>query len=364
MVRQIVFVALLVTERPLVAQPPERKLADAQVLATAFSEITAVRELSDGRVLLLDGRDQVLSLVDIANSTLRTIGRKGGGPGEYARATGLLHAGGDTTLVTDAGNGRLLIVAPDGSFPGVITRSGTSTMSVWAATASDRKGSVFGTAGLGAPETLSERGPDSLALMQLVLSTGLAVRVATVAAPPSSVNVTRNGQTIERVEIVRAPFAVGDQFSVAPDGRIAIARRDPYRLDLVLPSGQRMSGAVVKVTRIAVGDAERAEYLASLTNARARAATIQWPDALPAFPARAVLALANGETWVRRHAPARSASAWYDIFDRRGELSARLPLSRNRRVLAATARGTYVALTDDDGLEHLELYRSLRDSPR
>jgi hypothetical protein len=75
-----------------------------------------------------------------------------------------------------------------------------------------------------------------------------------------------------------------------------------------------------------------------------------------------MVALLNGETWVRRNVPAASPTAWYDVFDRRGVRIARVVVTRNRRILAVTGRGTWVALTDDDGLQHLELYPAVRDA--
>lgn len=62
--------------------------------------------------------------------------------------------------------------------------------------------------------------------------------------------------------------------------------------------------------------------------------------------------------------PAGTAAAWYDIFDLRGARTARLQLPRDRRVVAVSATGTWVAVTDADGLQSLELYCAVRDTGR
>lgn len=345
-------------------EPPVRALGAPERVSGEFSEISALRELSDGRLLLLDAREQVLQLLDPRTGKGKRVGAIGSGPGEFRRATGLLAAPGDTTWVVDAGNGRLLVVGPDGSIPGVVSQWPERQMTITLATGSDRLGHLYGTAPLmTAPGSDPTVAPDSQALVRVVAATGVGSRVVSLATPPSRITVRRSGEKIESVEIRRPPFAVGDQFAVAKDGRVAIARRAPYRLDVVSPSGVVVQGPVVSVARVPVGEQERAEYLDGLPRAaRARPDAFEWPEELPVFPLRPMVALLNGETWVRRNVPAASSTAWYDVFDRRGVRIARVVVTRNRRILAVTGRGTWVALTDDDGLQHLELYPAVRDA--
>ena len=205
---------------PGLAQALDRRLSPPQLFPTTFSEITAVRELSDGRLLLLDAHDQTLQLVDLASSSVRAVGRIGSGPGEYRRATELLVAGGDATLVADAGTRRLLVIAADGTSPGVVLRNEPGQ---WLPIASDRQGHAYGIGPIADLAKDVSRLPDSLALMRLDLASGKVTRLAIVAAPPSEVHVKKNGQKIESVDVVRPPFTVGYQFAVASDGRLAIA---------------------------------------------------------------------------------------------------------------------------------------------
>lgn len=347
--------------------PPLRPLGAAQAVIGEYSDIAAVRELSGGRLLVLDAREQRIHLVDVATGTTRALGRIGSGPGEYRRVNALLAGRGDTTYAVDGGNNRLLVIAPDGTMPAVVTQWTSRPITVSVASGADRLGNVYGTGPLVAatPEADPTVVPDSQALVRVAVATGQGTRVATLATPPARIRVQRSGEKIQSVEITRPPFSTGDQFAIAPGGRVSVARRGPYRVELITTAGQVTRGPIVAAPAIPVREAEREEYLATLTTAaRAASASIEWPEVLPVFPLRAVLALDNGETWVRRNVPAGTATALYDIFDARGVRTARLSMPRDRRVVAVSGTGTWVAVTDPDGLQSLELYRAVRDTGR
>ena len=83
-----------------------------------FGFLETVRELSDGRVMAADPLGQVLVLWDVAGGTADTLGRLGSGPQEYRQPDAVFALPGDSTLVVDLGNARLISVGPDGSFGG------------------------------------------------------------------------------------------------------------------------------------------------------------------------------------------------------------------------------------------------------
>jgi len=68
---------------------PDHAAAQELVLAPAnaqlrqqFSMITSVRELQDGRLILVDRLERRLAVVDWRAGTVASIGREGRGPGE------------------------------------------------------------------------------------------------------------------------------------------------------------------------------------------------------------------------------------------------------------------------------------------
>jgi hypothetical protein len=75
---------------------------------------------SKGRILVLDGQAQHIQAYSPDGIYERTIGARGGGPGELGNALALLMGTGDTLLVPDGQNLRFTRYAPDGSSVGSI----------------------------------------------------------------------------------------------------------------------------------------------------------------------------------------------------------------------------------------------------
>jgi len=84
--------------------------------AYQLSEVGGARRLSDGRILVVNGGTQELRYFDATGAHLATVGRKGGGPGEF-EGLGLAVVGpGDTVAAYDWNLRRLSYFAPDGRF--------------------------------------------------------------------------------------------------------------------------------------------------------------------------------------------------------------------------------------------------------
>src|SRR5688572_14153302 len=120
--------------------------------AEPFSEIGAIRELRDGRVIAVDSRELTVKLLDFRSGTATTIGRSGDGPGEYRWPSRLYRLPGDSTLLWDATGGRMMIIGPDGK-PGaffdpnrVETDSGIARLRRFNIRASDGRRYLYGEA--------------------------------------------------------------------------------------------------------------------------------------------------------------------------------------------------------------------------
>ncbi|MDP1861873.1 MAG: hypothetical protein Q8K82_24655, partial [Gemmatimonadaceae bacterium] len=96
-------------------------------LAEPFTNVGGVRELKDGRLVVIDARDKIVQLVDFKAGTGTKVGREGSGPGEYALPMRLVPLPGDSSGVYDMLNSRLLVVLPNGK-PGnfIVTESAGS----------------------------------------------------------------------------------------------------------------------------------------------------------------------------------------------------------------------------------------------
>jgi hypothetical protein len=66
---------------------PTRVLTKAEAeYAESFTSIDGVREMRDGRVLVVDSREMIVRLVYLRTGRVERVGRSGRGPGEYALA--------------------------------------------------------------------------------------------------------------------------------------------------------------------------------------------------------------------------------------------------------------------------------------
>ncbi|HEX6644944.1 MAG TPA: 6-bladed beta-propeller [Gemmatimonadales bacterium] len=79
----------------------------------------AVR-LADGRIVIANTGTSELRIFDSTGSHLRTIGRRGNGPGEYQGALALTVVGADSLVVHDGGNGRFTILGDAGEYAGTL----------------------------------------------------------------------------------------------------------------------------------------------------------------------------------------------------------------------------------------------------
>ena len=78
-----------------------------------FSSIAMIRELGDGRVIVLDTTEKRLLVADFRDGTVKPLGRTGDGPEEYRRPNALFPLPNDSTLLTDASARRWILFAGD-----------------------------------------------------------------------------------------------------------------------------------------------------------------------------------------------------------------------------------------------------------
>src|SRR5664279_5648670 len=115
--RRFVLTATLmaIASTPLTAQQSISLTGRPQAkLSEQFSLVGGVRELPGNRAIVLDSKDDRLVLADFAAGSVKDIGRKGGGPGEFQRPQSLLAAPGTATWVPDAMLDKVHVISPDG----------------------------------------------------------------------------------------------------------------------------------------------------------------------------------------------------------------------------------------------------------
>jgi hypothetical protein len=80
----------------------------------SFGDVRGMGVQPNGGIVLIDARDQQVHFFDSKGQPVRTVGRKGAGPGEFQRANGLLVSSTGQVLVNDPGNNRFTLLARNG----------------------------------------------------------------------------------------------------------------------------------------------------------------------------------------------------------------------------------------------------------
>lgn len=348
-----------------------------------FTAIGSIRELSNGRVIVSDARDRIVQMLDFESGEAIPVGREGQGPGEYSFPGGVYAAPGDSTLLFDPLNQRLLIIAPDGKPAGqhALRREGAGRgpRGMTPPRGTDVRGRLYSE---GMSFRMGPNGPelsDSVPIMRYDLAAAKADTLAYVRVPNSNTQVS-GGQGNLRVAVgMPNPLAARDEWSVAPDGRVAIVRPEPYRVEWIAPNGARTPGPVIPAPKMKVTDADkkqieeqRKSQTAMMvtrsegprgTSQQARAMSAadlppltDWPEYKPPFTAGAARIAPNGELWVRRTRPAGDLVPFYDVFDARGRLVRHVTLPRGTRLAGFGKSSLYLVRTDADDLQYLQRY--------
>lgn len=349
--------------------PPTTLRPATASLSEPFEHISSVRELDDGRLIIAeDAAHFRLTVADWRSATVKSIGREGAGPGEYRSIGRIVAVSADSSLVTDPRNARWLVL--DGArIVGTIRHGPGSLRNAQIPFGADARGRVLELEGYAFPKSGTQRVvpwyPNAESLLVL-LTRRDSPTVDTVARIRGRYRgarqaVSPKGERAGGMPIVWDlvnPLAAEDQALLFPDGWVAIALGNPYRVDWMRPDGNRTRGVPLPFTPQALDDRERLHALAVYHPGYLRAGfTVAdipgWPAVLPPFPINALLAAPDGALAIERTAEARSPGRYYDIVDRTGRLVRRLRLQPNERLAGFGKQAAFVIATDSDDVEWL-----------
>jgi len=377
-----VVAALIAVPAVLVAQSPRgapesRLRPAADELQKTFSVIASVRELADGRVLVSDEKEAVLALADFRTQTVRQIGRQGAGPGEYRQLGRIWALAGDSSLMKEPFAPRWIAFRRDDA--------------VATAGAADPAVRIVGMNRIAGTDTLGHvfwlqvaRGVDGRPSMRdsmfVVRLDRHSLKVDTIARAQSEDGWAAGAGVSSRAAPVAARAGGGsatprayalalsapDQIAVFADGWVAVARAAPYRIEWCPANRACRAGPVLQAVQPPMSDREKRAYLVAAATTQSWPPTTEisetsgWPSTVPPFvtptsriDASALLPLPDGRLLVERLSTAAAPSRRYDIIDRSGAVVAHLQMELTERIVGVSARFAYVAVIDDDGLQHL-----------
>lgn len=376
------FASLLLTV-PAVAQAPRTVLSKADAtFPVEFSSITGLLELPDGRLLMTDGIDQTLLRINLATRKADTLGRVGEGPGEYKLPDAVYSLAGGRVLLTDLGNGRLSIFDASGKYvESMPIARGTpgSGMTMVLPRATDAQGRIYFE---GRPMGMENGPPDSAFVVRFDPKGSTFDTLAKVGLPAVKVN-TSGGSNNRNVSMRAVPLSAADAWSVAPDGRVAVARAANYRLDWIAAGGKLVSGPANTTRPVPVKDADKKEWMAERANGlgisvsndngqmsvsfrrggmrmggqRDDTDSYEWPANKPAFVTAGVWTSPEGDAWVERSVAAGTART-FDVFGADGKIKRQVVLPVGRRLAGLGKAGVvYLRHVTEDDLQILERYK-------
>ncbi len=342
-----------------------------------FGYVHTVVELPDGHVLVPDPLGKALYRVDMDKGTRNVAGGLGQGPGEYLQPDAVWPFQGDSILLVDLGNARLVRIGPDlvfGAMRPIATFAGDDAPVMVLPDAVDAEGDAFVSVLGGYPP------PDSGAILRVGLTTAAVDTVARYRLREYEITETDDGTYVIPIRL-----SPQDAWGVAPDGSIVIARAAHYGVNWVAPNGVVTYGdtipyAPVPVTRADMaGDLRAAQRHGGISmDSEVREDGTRttnfsrggfgppdeevdyddytWHDVKPAFHNAAVRVDPLGRAWVRRHLPADSGTR-YDLFDRAGQRVRALTLEGDRTVAGFGLAHVYIVTYDEVDLAYLERYR-------
>lgn len=270
-------------------------------LRSEMTTVSGVRELADGRAIVLDARERKLFLFDWSGGYTTRISREGRGAREYARPSRLIALSADSTLVDDPGNDRYLVLGSGGQPIGTLPASELRVAR-------------------GVRHDIDVRGADLMGRFYFALPAAL-LRDRSRGTP-----VVRMDRETERVDTM-AFVTEGDEWVVLPEGGVAIARAEPFRVEWHPSYGDSAVGPIVPRDRARSADGAPAALLA--------------PD---------------GRLWVARAAAAGAEMVIYDIFDRSGERTGRMSFDAGSIVVGFGRTRVYVVRRDADGEVFLDRF--------
>jgi hypothetical protein len=343
-------------------------LVPAETSPDGRTWISGVRELDDGRVIVVDRNEFTVFLYSQALREQVVVGREGEGPGEYKAPSGLIALPGDSTVVVDRGQGRLLVLGPDATPTNRVIRHDALADARFLASASAPPPSVdvsnlWYFEGAASSGYLSEKiAFDSIAIE----------RRASLFSPNADTVVSfPNAEDWRGVPRYRPAPA----WAVCGDGMVYVAFPEPYHVEVTGGPGPVVIGPRVEYQPVVVTDRvvgvwrqlEQTYYSVSSVQARGGGGTSYmfnpirpedldkwdwWPETLPPFGADAVHCGPRNQLWVQR-TPEPGAAPLVDVFGPDGRRVRQFELPTGVRIVGFGSQSVYAVFTDELALQYL-----------
>jgi hypothetical protein len=156
-------------------------------------------------------------------------------------------------------------------------------------------------------------------------------------------------------------FGAADQAVALSDGRIVVARPEPYRVEVFDSSGARIALHSLAWSRRPVTARVRSDFLDDMRDRLGSRVVLPpgmpWAKYVPPFGIeRSLIASPDDHVLIEKTHWKASEPRYYDVLDREGAHEFTLKV-RPRQRIVGLGRGTaFVVEVDDDGVQRLAVY--------
>jgi len=309
-----------------------------------FGNVAAVEVDAEGRIWVLDDRELEIRIFDREGRYVRTVGREGGGPGEFRAPQAIHQAPNGNFWVPDPRNNRISIFDTSGAYVEGRNMPGGFGTSQWPG-GFDRVGHYH------LPiRTFDSEGGLVLALVRL---TAAHVVVDTLEVPTDPkerdvfVLLFPNGGRAE----MGVPFAGEFEWRLAPSGNLWGMLTDDYRLYEFNPAGDTLRTLTRDFTPLPVTDSEMETTRSELESFVQAGGDVDWSKIPHTKPATRDFFLDDeGNLWIMPETPPEDAGVLLDVFAPDGLFlgTVRLPFEIELTPLPLIRNSTLYCVTKDE----------------
>jgi hypothetical protein len=315
---------------------------------TLFTQIAGMDVDSRGRVYAGDWMMARVAVLDSSGALVRTIGRKGLGPGEFRGINGVQVLPGDSLLVHDPSAGRLSVFAPDSGRAAYVTTLASAPLLIRRTPANDAHLAL-----MRPPFTVNDTVQEDV------------LRLLNLDGSPRGEPLRRfPGRSFLRVNqgggfsVMPNPFGHAGLFALSRDGTLHYGWNAGLEVESTDLQGRRTGGFAIPYNppRVSQGDVESA--VADMPAQAVRMFRSALEDSLPErWPAVAALhADERGRVWMGLHGPADQPHEWA-LFENDGRYVGSAFLPREAEVFGVRDGRFYAAERGEDDVQSVVIFR-------
>lgn len=321
---------------------------------TLFTQITAMDVDSRGRVYAGDWLNARVVVLDSSGAFLRTIGRKGLGPGEFRGINSVQVLPGDSLLVHDPSAGRLSVFAPDSGRAAYVNNLASGPLLIQRTPLNDAHLAL-----MRPPFTVNDTAQEDV------------LRLLNLDGSPRGEPLRRfPGRSFLRVNqgggfsVMPNPFGHAGLFALSRDGTLHYAWNAGLEVESTDLQGRRTGGFAIPYDppRVSRNDLDYA--VKDMPAQAVRMFRTALEDSLPeSWPAVAALHTDDrGRIWMGLHGPMDRPREWA-LFENDGRYVGSAFLPREAEVFAVRDGRFYAAEKGEDDVQSVVIYRVDAQSP-